>query len=300
MQGIGDILAWSFPLLRTRRLVVRMSWLLPVWVLLDVIRFARGGDWILVGAALVTFPLAMLVHALAHVAAARATGGSASTTTLSLLVDQTDFSLPLRPWSHLLTGIAGPAVNLLMMGMALVGARLLGDPHGILGYVAWINGVIGVANLLACGPFDGQRWWRGLLWLFLPMATAVRVAIVLGFISAIALIVLGAMWTDFLLLFMGIIALLGVIADRQAVQSGVDPVFGVDPSYAGRAPASNWSRRREERRQERLAQEESDEQEVLDRLLEKVSANGLPSLTSAERKQLQRISKRQKQRAAGG
>ena len=293
--GINEFMGWSFPLLRIGRLAVRMSWLLPVWMLFDAINAARSQSWPLVAAAFVVPPMTMLLHALTHVWAARLSGGQAPQVILSLVNEQGDYHLPMRPWPHLLTGLAGPLTSLLIAGTAWLAAPL--DQTGVLSYVVWCNAVVGIANLLACAPLDGHRWWRGLLWLWFPMAKAVRLAVVLGFLSAVLLIVLAAWWLNLLLLFCAIAALLSTINDQRMVLAGHDPVFGVDPAYIGNAPQSQWSRRREERAQERLDQELATEQETLDRLLTKVSANGLPALTQAERNELQRISKRQKERA---
>ncbi len=318
MLSLNEVLSWSFPFFRTRRLEVRISWLLLVWMAFDAINFASAHAWHLVVAAGLVIPGCMLLHALAHVWVARRVGGAASVTTLSPLNDQTAWSLPTRPWAHFLTGIAGPAMSLALAGGALIGIAVgtggalplhLGWPptivmddqlSQILAYFFQINLLVAFFNLLACVPFDGWRWWRGLLWAFMPMAKAVRISLTLGMISAVLLIVLAASQTSFLLLFMGIASLLATIADRQAVANGHDPVFLIDPAYGGSAPQSAWSRQRTARREEARIREEAAEQEILDRLLAKVSAKGLPSLTTAERKQLQQISQRQKERAAEG
>ncbi len=296
MQGMAEVLNWSFPVLRLRRLTVAVGWLLPVWMLFDLVRAAQAQAWALVIAALFVPPLTMLLHALAHVWMARRVGGDAERTVISILVDSTDFSLPLKPWAHLLTGLAGPVANLLVLAAALALPRWLPATAEVAGYVAWVNGGVGVLNLLACAPFDGQRIWRGILWLFVPMRRAVNGAVILGFASAVLMIALAAWFQSLLLLFCGITSLLATIADRRMVAAGSDPIFLVDPTYAGSAPASAWSRRREQRRRDREERELAEEQEILDRLLAKVSAQGLPALTAGERKHLQRISQRQKQR----
>ena len=63
---------------------------------------------------------------------------------------------------------------------------------------------------------------------------------------------------------------------------------------------SRWQQRRATRARERQEREESEEQLILDRLLVKVSEQGLPSLTAAERSSLQRISRKQKERQETG
>ena len=89
-------------------------------------------------------------------------------------------------------------------------------------------------------------------------------------------------------------------AGTEAVRSGFDPVLPAEldglTAASTRSWFSRWQAKRQRRRQERHDREEREEREVLDRLLAKVSEQGLPALTPAERTQLQRISKRQKER----
>jgi hypothetical protein len=61
-----------------------------------------------------------------------------------------------------------------------------------------------------------------------------------------------------------------------------------------------WKQRRAVRAIERRQHEEDEEQLILDRLLEKVGKQGLPSLTAAERTALHRISRKQKARQETG
>lgn len=313
MNGIAEAMNWSFLLLRLRALEVRVSWLLPVWMLFDAIRFSQAHAGSLVPFAFVVPPLVMLVHAAGHLLGTRLAGGTLNSTVLSCLNNQDDIQVPLRPWSHLLAGIGGPLANLAVLGACWGVQSALGDPWtlnpfafspfgpletSLTDYLARTTLAVLLLNLLACYPFDGHRWWRGLLWLLMPMRRAVHASVVLAFISVILLFVMAAWFTSFLILFIGIASLMMTIQDRQRVAEGLDPVFGVDPRYGGQAPASTWAHRRAAAREERLHEELAAEQEVLDHLLAKVSEHGLPSLTNAERKQLQRISRRQKDRAA--
>ena len=298
MYGTAEVLGWSFPLLRIAGIPIRCSWLLLVWMLFDVVRFSKDHLPVLIAAALVVPPLTMLIHAAGHALGARIGGGRLESTTLSVLNNQDTFFVPQRPWSHLWAGVGGVLANLLVYGLSLL-VPLAGAGSQVELVLAYLGGsclLVALVNLLACQPFDGHRWWRGLLWAFMPMAKAVRTAVILGFISAILLLIFAVWRTDFLLLMMGVLSLMATIADRQQIAEGHDAVFLADPTYGGKAPPSAWRMRREARRQASEERAEAAEQEVLDRLLAKVSAHGLPSLTAAERKQLQAISQRQKNR----
>ena len=298
MYGTAEVLGWSFPLLRVAGIPIRCSWLLLVWMLFDVVRFSQAHLPVLIAAAFVVPPLTMLIHAAGHALGARIGGGRLESTTLSVLNNQDTFVVPQRPWSHLWAGLGGMLANLLMYGLSLLVplADAGSQVELVLAYLGGSCLLVALVNLLACQPFDGHRWWRGLLWAFMPMAKAVRTAVILGFISAILLLIFAVWRTDFLLLMMGVLSLMATIADRQQIAEGHDAVFLTDPTYGGKAPPSAWRKSWEARRQAREERAETAEQEVLDRLLAKVSAHGLPSLTAAERKQLQAISQRQKNR----
>lgn len=301
MFGVNEVLNWSWRLGRLRGVDIRVSWLLGVWMLFEALRFAEGRLWLMVPIGLLMPALAMAMHALGHVAACRLVGASFTGTTVSILNNSDQISVPLRPWSHFLVGFGGPATNLLLAAACWGGSlATTGLIAGILSYAVGIHLTIGIFNLLACQPSDGHRWWRGLLWAFMPMRKAISAAVILGFISAIILLVFAVAFRDFLLLFMGICCLLAMINDRMMINQGQDPVFLIDPNYGGAAPPSAWRRRRAERAAEKVESEAAAEQEVLDRLLAKVGEHGLPSLTAAERKQLQRISQRQKERDSAG
>ena len=297
MHGINELLSWSLRLGRIFGTEVRVSWLLGVWMLFEALNFTRGQPTLMIAVGFLMPLMAMVVHALGHAAACRVVGGRLQATTLSILNNQDEIQVALRPGAHFIAGFAGPLVNLLIAGACYAGSWYV---HGFLGmalgYVVYLNLVIGIGNLLACQPFDGHRWWRGLLWHFLPMRKAVHASLMLGFISAVVLLVFAVSRTDFLLLFVGICSLLATINDRTAIASGQDPIFLVDPTYAGSAPPSAWRRQRAERAAAKAETELAAEQEILDRLLAKVGEHGLPSLTASERKQLQYISQRQKQR----
>jgi len=288
------------------RMELRISWLLPVWCLFDLLQFARENAYILMPLALAVPPLAMLAHGLAHAWAARSVGGRLDVLTLGLLNEDDRLSVPARPWALWWSSFAGPLASGLLTG---AGALLLLSDHLVVQriglYIAFTNGLIALVNLLACAPFDGRRWWRGLLWRLMGMRQGMTAAVMLAYLSAVALLVLAVVFSSFLLIFMGVFCLLASINDHRELQSGQDPVLGLNPIHApsglrqAHLPGwwARWRSRRQERAEARLAALADAEQVVLDRLLAKVSAEGLPSLTAGEREQLQAISRRQREGA---
>lgn len=298
MHGVSEFLNWSLRLGRVFGTEVRVNWLLGVWMLIDALNASRTQHLELIPCALAIPPVAMILHAVGHGLAARLVGGHLDQTTLSIFNNQDEIRVPLRPWSHFLVGFGGPFINLLLAGGCFLALdHTTGVLRMIVSSVFVTNLLVGVVNLLACPALDGHRWWRGLLWVFMPMHRAVTGARILSLISALLLLFYGLKTSNFLLMFMSVTALLVMLGEHREGPQDYDPVFEVDPRYGGNAPPSAWSRRRAERAEAKADAETAAEQEVLDRLLAKVSEHGLPSLTEGERKQLQAISKRQRERA---
>jgi hypothetical protein len=296
-----DLLSWlnrSWPIWRTRGLTVRVS----LWLLIVAGLFALQGAqafgfaWLPAAAAMAV--AAMVIHALAHVAAVRLVHGQISETTASALVEQASPFIPPRPWPVFASAIAGPLANgLVAVGAWQAAAHAPAWLQPALALTLWANAGVALLNCLACSPFDGRLFWRGLLWPLLGLRRASAATIGLGYLSAGLLLLWGAYSTDLLAVLMGLMCLFSTITDHRVFRSGLEPALDLVPDRPQPSFWDRWSRRRAAAAQARQERQEADEQEVLDRLLAKVSAEGLPSLTAGERATLQRISQRQKERA---
>ena len=94
----------------------------------------------------------------------------------------------------------------------------------------------------------------------------------------------------------------GIYEYRSLRSFGFDVVLGIEPAYTSRDRSSTpgmigrWLQRRQDKLRARQEVQEQQEQDILDRLLAKVSEQGLPALTAAERQTLGKISKQQKAR----
>ena len=121
----------------------------------------------------VLFFACLLAHELAHVLVARRFGVKAKRVTLWLLggVSELD-SDPPTPKADLLVAGAGPLTSLVLGGIgtgAAFGAGALGLPRLVVVALSWLAGVnliIGVFNLLPGAPLDGGRILRAILWRF--------------------------------------------------------------------------------------------------------------------------------------
>jgi Zn-dependent protease/CBS domain-containing protein len=127
------------------------------------------GTWAVVAAILFLFSL--LGHELAHVLVARRFGVTARRITLWLLggVSELDGEAP-TPRAELFIAGAGPLTSLVLGGLgaaAAFGVNALGAPGVVVVALAWLAGVnvlLGVFNLLPGAPLDGGRLLRAVLW----------------------------------------------------------------------------------------------------------------------------------------
>jgi Zn-dependent protease len=184
MARVGEDLMWnSWRLGRVAGVEVRVNWTVLGIVLLLVIELsgsvlpqAAPGHpalvywaWAVLVAAL--FLLSLLGHELAHVVVARRFGVRARRITLWLLggVSELDGEAP-TPRAELLIAGAGPLCSVLFGAVAAgvaFGAAAFGGPTVVVAAVSWLAGVnvlLGVFNLLPGAPLDGGRVLRAGLW----------------------------------------------------------------------------------------------------------------------------------------
>jgi CBS domain-containing protein len=76
---------------------------------------------------------------------------------------------PSRPWAEFAMAIAGPLSSIVIAGI-FYGIYRAGSGffpqaiNGVLGYLAWINGILAAFNLVPAFPLDGGRVLRSILW----------------------------------------------------------------------------------------------------------------------------------------
>ena len=138
----------------------------------------------------------VLVHELAHALVAIGHGVPVGGITLHIFGGVSELeSEPERPRDELLIAIVGPLTSFAIAGVSHAIGRLLPGPpwaDALLGYVAAVNLVVGVFNLVPAFPLDGGRVLRAALWAWsrrLDMAT--RIASRVGSMFALGMIVIG-------------------------------------------------------------------------------------------------------------
>lgn len=299
---------WSIPLFRFRGVPIRAHWTLGLVALFDFMLLLRGGfPWWLAPVLVALLLLSVLLHEGGHAVATRAVGGRCSEIMLWALGGYAQCTIPMRAGAHLLTAIMGPLVNVGLWAGSTAVLAYFPDVAGnfiagpCLGYLAFVNLRLALINAIPCHPLDGGHATTAFLWGAVGLHRAVRWTAPIGFVASGLVAAYALYFNQTFLVMFGAWLFYVTYTEQRKLRLGSDFVFGLDQSYAyGGKPGgwfAGWRRRREAARALRLDKEEAAEATVLDELLDKVSTQGLPSLTAAERKLLERISKRQRERA---
>ena len=141
------------------------------------------------------FFVSILLHELGHSLVAIRSGIGIRSITLFIFggVARLDRDPP-DGWTELRMAAAGPAVSVVLAGLFL-GASTLVRPGGtawaVARYLALINLVVAIFNLVPAFPLDGGRLLRGFLWKSMGKARATRVAARAGTLFAYFLIASG-------------------------------------------------------------------------------------------------------------
>lgn len=112
--------------------------------------------------------VSVLVHELAHSLVARARGLDARSITLFLFGGVSNLGGESKqPATEFVVAVVGPLTSLVIAGLAFLAAAVLGPesrPGLVAAYLATINLLLGLFNLLPGFPLDGGRLLRALVW----------------------------------------------------------------------------------------------------------------------------------------
>jgi Zn-dependent protease len=154
--------------------------------------------WVMAGLATAGLLMSIIFHEMAHSIVARHYGLPIRGITLFIFGGVAEMTAePNRPRDELLMAAAGPAASLLLAAMCyalLVGVAAWGAPAvaGVVWYLALINFVLALFNLVPAFPLDGGRILRAALWSWRgDLVWATRIAAGAGNLFGIFLIVFG-------------------------------------------------------------------------------------------------------------
>jgi len=174
----------------------------------------------------------VLVHELAHCVVALRRGIKINSITLLILggVSSIENELP-DPRDELPMALAGPLTSFILgvlswivviVGVPLIASRpVAGVVVFLFGYLALLNLILFVFNLLPAFPMDGGRVLRAWLAQRIPLARATKIAADIGKIFAFLFVIFGFFTLNFILIIIGIFIYLGADQEFFAVRSTV-------------------------------------------------------------------------------
>lgn len=157
--------------------------------------------WLMALFAVAGLGLSIIVHELAHTLVGRALGMRINGITLFFFGGAAELAEePRSAWRELAMALAGPGMSLVVAGVFILLGQLAGGAAGgvqeVLRYLATLNLVLAIFNLMPAFPLDGGRVLRAVLWLVSgDGATATRRAAKTGEFLGLVLMALGLVAT---------------------------------------------------------------------------------------------------------
>ena len=326
MESIGS--RYHLPVGRIAGIRIRLHWIFPLWLAIELyvsvvnhaVPFSRAAGF------LAAFFACVLAHELGHCFTARRRGLSADEIILWPLGGVAHIGGGGGARTELLVAAAGPAVNLALAAAFVsahlaaggeAGANLL-DPFRGWYETVWLdlakaNLILGLFNLLVPAyPLDGGRILLALLRPRLGWERAVLSATSIGIGIGVGAGVWAVLVNEVMLVLIAIFVVFGSWQTRRALREGAlegpQEFLGHDFSFGHttlgdldeerRRPG--WiARWRENRRAAADAEREAERaanRSRVDALLEKISREGVGSLTAEEKSFLDRASRRYSER----
>jgi len=322
----GNPLMWllsgSIPLFHVFGINVRMHASMLVFVGLTLL-LSGTSDGLGAHNAVVSMTIlfgSVLLHEFGHCFGARWMGGHADNILMWPLGGLASVDPPRRPWPSFVTTAAGPGVNLLICILTGTALAILNGtaaavpwfpvraglrsyvPHDWTTYYLWciflVNYALLIFNLLLVFyPFDGGRMVQEILWAFVGYYKSMRFAVVVGMVGAVVVGMIGL--ANFNLMLM-VIAAFGFVQcmqqRRMLLEAGPYEFEEMDYSYS--ASYDDRKQRkidlRARKRTQRVASRSRVEEQKIDKILAKVSAKGMHSLTWWEKRTLRKASTRKR------
>ena len=263
----------------------------------------------------------VLFHEFGHCFGSRLVGGQPSHIIMHPLGGLAFSGSPHRPWARFITVVAGPMVNVLI---CIITATILAiaahtwrivpwSPLSLrLAYLSWDNDIIyyvwwiflvnyGILlfNLWPIFPLDGGQMLQSVLWAKFGYYRATIVSTITGMIGAALLgTILGLGRRDLFMVFLAIWGFRTCLYMYRETKANGPWAYQDEMDYGlGRGNAlSRKLSARKMRRAQKIERDSAAEQERIDVILAKVSAQGMQSLTWLERRALKKATEHQRQR----
>jgi len=230
-------MSWSWKLGRVAGIPIYVHWTFVILIASIVLGYwveshnlltaLEGGGFIL------SLFGCVVLHELGHALMARRFGVPTTDITLLPIGGVARLQrIPERPVQELLIALAGPAVNVVIVGLLFFVFQVrfpgdVGDPQHLVQARFWpkileVNAFLAGFNMLPAFPMDGGRVLRALLAMRLSYSRATRLAASIGQLMAIGFGLLGLCVPQyFLLLFIALFVWIGAEAEATQVEERI-------------------------------------------------------------------------------
>lgn len=302
---------------------VRMHAMMLVFIVWTIV-FRSFGTWQdSVESMAILFGI-VLLHEFGHCYGSYLVGGQPSSILMTPLGGLAFVDAPRRPWANFVTVLFGPLVNVLICVLATVGMMMIAGTWRLLpwnpfavnftsflnvlhrgselfrffGWVFAVSYALLLFNLWPVFPLDGGQLLQSLLWVKFGYFKATLFASVTGMVGAGIFGVLGLMSQSWLIVFIALSGFLFCLSKYRELKANgpwaYEDEFDYSSSY--REPGRRKTGDRKLRRAQRMEREAAAEQERIDVILAKVSAQGMQSLTWWEKRTLRKATQHQRER----
>ena len=310
--GIGRAFWWlltgSVPLFTAFRIRVRIHAVFLVFLILQLVT-SSDPSWTLRWSTLLF--CSVLLHEFGHCFGCRLVGGQADEILMWPLGGLAMCAPPRRVWPEFVTVAGGPAVTLILALVPYIyllskfgtDSPVSLDPFNMWQAGWWVSGVDGFLSdlylvnytlllfnlLLVFYPFDGGRLVQVALWWKFGYDRSMRWALAIGMAGAGGVAAFGLVKGTFLLIFIGAFGFYTCYRQNQALSAGMlQEEVTYDPGYYNALEKQSRGSVRSDKRREKQRRKQADTDAEVDRILTKVQAQGLQSLTRGEKKTLNR------------
>jgi Zn-dependent protease/predicted transcriptional regulator len=223
---------FSLKIARIRGIDVYLHWTFLLFLGWLVISNLNKGDNVAESLMGVWFILALfgcvLLHELGHALAGARYGIKTKNILLLPIGGVANMEkMPEKPAQELVVALAGPAVNVVIMGILLIYFQIVGgfptSPEEVTGQITSsnflfnllvVNGFLALFNLIPAFPMDGGRVLRALLAMRFDRAKATNIAAKIGQVLAIAFVFAGFFYNPWWI-FIGLFIFLGAGAESN-------------------------------------------------------------------------------------
>ncbi len=161
IRGIAILVHWSWSLIFTL-----ITWTLVQYFLDQYEDWSTLQAWLVAAATALGFFLSVLLHELSHALLAQRYGMPVPSITLFIFGGVSNIAAEMRSArQEFFVAAAGPGMSLfLALLLGAIAVFIGGDAGEVLLYLASVNALLGLFNLLPGFPLDGGRVFRSIIW----------------------------------------------------------------------------------------------------------------------------------------